>query len=146
MRGTTNVPESSVIIRNEKGQILFIQRQHTKYEDGKYCLPAGHVEHGESFSTAAIREVKEEVDITVQPEDLFPVFSMQRRANDDDIRVGIVFEARAWSGTPKSMEPERHGPVTWFDAEDLPFDKIMQFQADALRAIAAGSQYIETGW
>ena len=146
MRGTTNVPEASVIIRNEKGQILFVQRQHTGYEDGKYCLASGHVEYGESFSAAAIREVKEEVDLTVQPKDLFPVFSMHRRKDDEDIRVGMVFEARAWSGTPKSMEPERHGPITWLDADNLPYDKIMGFQADALRAIAAGKQYIETGW
>jgi mutator protein MutT len=145
VRGSTNIPEASVIIRNEKGQILFIQRQRTGYNDGKYCLPGGHVEYGEAFSTAAVREAKEEADITVQPEDLFPVFSMQRRITDDNIRIGIVFEARAWSDTPKSRE-SKHGPITWFDADGLPFETIMEFQANALRAIAEGKQYIETGW
>lgn len=146
MKGTKHTPEVSVIIRNEKGQVLFFQRQYTGYADGTYCLPSGHVEYAEAFSQAAVREVKEEVDLDVQIEDLFSLLSMHRREGDDDIRIGVVFEARAWAGTPKNMEPDRHGDPKWFDADNLPLNEMLGFQADAFRAIAAGKQYVETGW
>jgi len=146
MKGTKHTPDVSVVIRNEKRQILFFKRQHTGYQDNKYCLPSGHVEYGESFSQAAVRETKEEVDLDLQVEDLFPLLSMHRRTTDDDIRIGLVFEARAWAGVPKNMEPHIHDDPVWLDADDLPLDDILQFQADAFRALAAGKQYIESGW
>lgn len=145
MRGTANIPEVAVIIKRGD-KILFIQRQHTGYADGMYCMPGGHVEAGESFSSAALREVAEEVGLHLHPEDLHPVFTMQRKQNAEDIRIAIIFEATHWYGEPRSLEPDRHGPVTWYDADNLPFGSIMQFQSDALRALLSGKRYIETGW
>jgi 8-oxo-dGTP diphosphatase len=146
MKGTVNTPEVSVIIR-KGAKILFVRREHTGYADGTYALPGGHVEPRERFSDAAIRESKEEVDVTIKPADLKPLLAMQRQGRDkDDIRVGIFFEALSWSGTPKNMEPERHGPIAWFDAYDLPYDEIMPFQVDGLRAISKGETYVEQGW
>jgi 8-oxo-dGTP diphosphatase len=147
MRGTTNVPEVSVIIR-KGAKILFVLRQKTGYADGMYALPGGHVEHGEQFSAAAVREAKEEVDVTVKAKDLKPVLTMQRQSSGgaDDVRIGPFFEALSWTGTPKNMEPERHGPIAWFDAYDLPYSKIMNFQAEALRAISKEDIYLELGW
>jgi 8-oxo-dGTP diphosphatase len=145
LRGTTNIPEVAVILR-KGANIVFMQRQHTGYADGMFCMPGGHVEAAESFSEAAIREVMEEVGVRIKPEDLRPVFSMQRKQSLEDVRVAVLFEATKWSGEPRCMEPDRHGPVTWFMADQLPFDQIMRFQADALQALRAGKQYIETGW
>jgi 8-oxo-dGTP diphosphatase len=146
MRGTTNIPEVSVIIR--KGtQILFVLREKTGYSDGMYALPGGHVEPHEQFSIAASREAKEEVDVTILPQDLKPVLTMQRQGRaPGDIRIGLVFEAVSWSGTPRNMEPERHGPIAWFEADDLPYDKIMPFQVAALHNIRTGKTYAELGW
>ncbi|HSX16817.1 MAG TPA: NUDIX domain-containing protein [Patescibacteria group bacterium] len=146
MRGTTNVPEVSVIIR--KGDdILFVLREKTGYADGFYALPGGHVEHGEAFSAAAVREALEEVNVKIHAADLKPVLSMHRLGRDaDDVRAGIFFEALKWSGTPKNMEPERHRALAWFKSSDLPFDKIMAFQVAGLQAIQRGDMYHELGW
>lgn len=146
MRGSTNIPEVSVIIR-KGSKILFILRQHTGYADGMYALPSGHVEHGERFSAAAVRETLEEVGVTLHPDGLQPVLSMQRLGRStDDVRVGLFFEAGAWDGTPTNMEPDRHGEPAWFDAGNLPYDRIMAFQAEGLRAIERGLMYVELGW
>jgi 8-oxo-dGTP diphosphatase len=146
VKGTTNVPEVSVIIRRQ-GKILFVLRQRTGYADGKFCLPAGHVEHGESFSAAAARETLEEVNVVVDRNDLHAVHTLQRRKEDPkDVRIGILFEAAKWSGDPKNMEPERHGEIAWFDAGNLPFDKIIDFQGVALRHLTEGKTYAEDGW
>jgi ADP-ribose pyrophosphatase YjhB (NUDIX family) len=54
MRGTTNVPSCYVLVR-DGDKILFVLREHTGFMDGKYSLPAGHVEEGERFTQAAAR-------------------------------------------------------------------------------------------
>jgi 8-oxo-dGTP diphosphatase len=143
MRGTTNIPEVAVIIRKGK-KILFVLRQNTGWSDGMYCLPGGHVEDGEKFSAAAVREAHEEVNLTVEA--LKPVHITQRISTSSDVRFGLFFEVTTWSGTPENMEPERHAELIWFDENDLPFHNIVQFQADVLQAIRQGKMYSELGW
>lgn len=143
MRGTTNIPEVSIIIRKGK-KILFVLREHTGWSDGMYCMPSGHVEDGEKFSAAAVREAHEEVGIVV--EELHPVHITQRISTDEDVRFGLFFEAVKWSGMPRNMEPERHGKLVWFDEDRLPISDIVQFQVDALGAIKQGKIYSELGW
>lgn len=141
-----NVPEVSVIVR-QNNKILFVLRTHTGYADGMYALPGGHVEYGERFSAAGIREALEEVGVTIYVDALKPLLSMQRIGRSaDDVRVGMFFEATAWDGTPHNMEPGRHGEIVWFDADNLPYDKIMHFQTEGLQAIARGEFYRELGW
>jgi 8-oxo-dGTP pyrophosphatase MutT (NUDIX family) len=143
MRGTTNIPEVSVIIR-KNNKILFVLRQNTGWSDGMYCMPSGHVEDGEKFTTAAVREALEEVGVTI--EDMHPVHVTQRISTGNDVRFGLFFEATKWSGIPKNMEPERHGKIAWFAADNLPYADIVQFQVDALKAIHEGNIYSELGW
>ena len=143
MRGTTNVPEVSIIIR--KGdKILFILRKNTGWSDGMYCMPSGHVEDGEKFSTAAVRESMEEVGLTI--EEMRPVHVTQRISSSEDVRLGLFFEATKWKGTPQNREPDKHGEIVWFDKDALPLENIVQFQADALQAIQKGKIYSELGW
>lgn len=143
MKGTTNVPEVAVIIR-QSNNILFVLREKTGYADGMYALPGGHVEKDESFSAAAAREALEEVNVRINGQDLRAVHMLQRIK--DHVRVAVIFEASKWTGEPKSMEPDRHGPIAWFDAGNLPYDTIIPFQAEALQALASGKIYTELGW
>ncbi len=58
------------IILNDKDEIITIKR--TKYNEKNeiikeyYTLPGGHLEEGESFEVATVREVKEELGIDVK--------------------------------------------------------------------------------
>jgi ADP-ribose pyrophosphatase YjhB (NUDIX family) len=144
MSGTTNVPEVSLVVRKD-GKMLFLLRQHTGYQDGKYCLPAGHVEDGESFRQSGMRELQEEVGLQVALEDLKPLHT-QQRTDTRDTRIGMLFEVTAWTGEATNMEPQIHSEIAWFDEENLPYNKLMPFQADALMSLARGEIYAETGW
>lgn len=53
---------SGVFIRNSKGKFLFFKRNKFPFV---YTIPAGHIEVGEEPSTAAYREVAEEVGLTL---------------------------------------------------------------------------------
>jgi 8-oxo-dGTP diphosphatase len=144
MRGTTNVPSVYVLLRRE-GKIVFVLRSNTGYMDGKYCLPAGHVEGLESFRQATMREAEEEVGIKLSSKQLRHAHTMHRH-HGDHVRVDVFFEADGWTGDPVNNEPGVHSELAWFDESDLPFDKIVDWQAAALRCIARGEQYSELGW
>jgi 8-oxo-dGTP diphosphatase len=141
MRGTTCVPSVYVLLRKE-GKIAFVLRQNTGYKDGTYTLPAGHAEGDEYYRVSAAREVQEEVGVRVAPEKFRHVFTMQRHCGDH-IRVDFFFEATDWEGEPYNAEPHVHSELAWFDEADLPYDKIMDYQAIVLQAIAAGETYGE---
>lgn len=143
MKGTTNVPSVYVLLKR-KGKLAFVLREHTGYKDGTYSLPAGHVEEGESFAIAAAREALEEVNVQIEVKDLRHVYTMQRHQGDH-VRVDIFFEAIAWAGEIRNNEPDLHARLDWFDESNLP-DTVMDYQLDALRAIARGETYIELGW
>lgn len=144
MRGTTQVPSVYIVLRRG-GKIAFVLRSNTGFMDGKYTLPAGHVEGLETYKQAAVREVKEEVDVVVEEDDLRYLHTMQRFMGDH-VRVDVLFEAAKWSGEPRNAEPALHSELVWFDAANLPFDKIMDFEANALRHILKGEQYSQFGW
>lgn len=145
MRGTTNVPEVTVLIRKE-GKILFVLRSNTGWMDGFYAMPGGHLEADENFTDAGVREALEEVNVSIDPADLKPLHTLHRLGGPGDVRIGVLFEATTWTGEPRNMEPERHGEIAWFDEHNLPYDKIIEFQAEALRSLQAGNHYGEMGW
>lgn len=143
-KGTLNVPAVYVLLR-KKGKILFLLREHTGFMDGTYCLPSGHVEEGESFTTAAIRETEEEVGVIVSKEKMRLVYTMHRQAAND-IRVDLFFETETWTGEPVNKEPDKHGHLVWLTPEEMATKPIMDYQAAVLQAVIQGDVYSEWGW
>lgn len=93
-----------VCIFRHGDRILFVKRARTNYAGGFYMLPGGHVEENETVRQAAVREIAEELDITVSPDDL--VFKLV----DTTIPgyVVFVFEVPAFLGDLKNKEPDKH--------------------------------------
>jgi len=144
MRGSTNIPSCYVLIR-DGDKIIFVFRERTGYMDGKYSLPAEHVEEGESFTQAAVRETLEEVGLRVQAEDLKQIFTQQRFEAQDNVRIDVFFQALKWQGEPINGEPEKHSKIEWIDFKELS-DDIMDYQLHALKCIFEGKTYSELGW
>lgn len=65
------LPASVVLIFNDNGEILLQRRT----DDGKWGIPGGIMEPGESYEETAIREVKEETGLTIRSMKLYHVFS-----------------------------------------------------------------------
>ncbi len=53
------------LVENERGEVLFVQRAYGR-EKGKWSLPGGNVDRGESSRHAAYRETREETGIIVK--------------------------------------------------------------------------------
>jgi 8-oxo-dGTP pyrophosphatase MutT (NUDIX family) len=84
----------------------------------KWVFPGGKPEEGEQFKDALIRELGEELDITVATHDVRYRGAAAHKVKGDDW-VGVFFTVRDWRGVPRIMEPEQHGGCMWMSLDDM---------------------------
>jgi 8-oxo-dGTP diphosphatase len=115
-----SVPAAYLLIEKE-GNILLARRYNTGYEDGKYQIPAGHIEEGELPTEALIREAKEEVGIDLTPSD-FELVHISYRPKHDETgdRVDFFFKVKSWKGEIVNTEPEKCDELKWVSPSQLP--------------------------
>lgn len=141
-----NIPASYLVLINESEQVLLLRRFNTGYQDGMYSLVAGHVDAGETFTQALVREAKEEAGVLVTP-NLAEVAHVMHRKSDTDgsERVDIFYVVRGWRGTVINCEPEKCDELAWFEFDNLP-ENMVEYIRVALKHIQAGVVYSEVGW
>jgi len=102
------------------GHTLLLRRRNTGWHDGDYDLPAGHINGDESFIQAMCREAKEEIGITVQPQDAAFVHLTHAIFENHSEYLNVFFEVKTWTGEPTIMEPNLADRLQWFPLTDLP--------------------------
>lgn len=138
---------ASYMLLRKGDSIALILRKNTGWKDGWYSLPSGKVDLNESFTDTAIREVKEEVGVSVKPDGLRAALVVHRyeKGSDKPYWVDAYFEITKWQGEPYNAEPHMHGELAWFDLKKLP-EKIIPSVRASIEAIEAGQTYAEYGW
>jgi len=143
------VPASYLIlIKNHK--ILLLRRFNTGYRDGQYSLVAGHLHQKESFIKAAIREAKEEANVSIKKSELRVAHVMSRyepKNNKADLadRIDVFFLAKKWLGKIKNMEPNKCDDLSWFPMNKLPKNTIPYIKL-AIDNIRKNKFYSEFGY
>ncbi len=134
------IPAVFVIFR--RGDTMLVGRRLGAWGNGLLCLPGGHVEKGESFSEAAIREVREEVGLEILPENLIPCHIMNRNNAEGDERIDTYFFVDSWVGEPVNNEPNKCSELMWISARELP-DDVVPILSMAVDRIKDGLFYSE---
>ncbi|MDA3837623.1 MAG: NUDIX domain-containing protein [Candidatus Delongbacteria bacterium] len=114
------VPGARAVIRNEKGEVLLIKRKDT----GRWGMPAGAVELGNSVTDTLKREVFEETGLRVISFRPLSVYTDSKYSfeypNGDKIQMfALVFLVDEWDGDLVS-ETDETSDIGFFSLNDLP--------------------------
>lgn len=139
----TLVPASYLVLKRNN-EVLLSRRFQTGYEDGKYSVPAGHVEEGETCTRALIREIEEEIGIGIDIDVVRLVHVMHRKSADSE-RVDFFFMVEIWQGDIQNKEPGKCDDLSWFPLDRLP-ESIIPYVRQALEDIQGGVIYSEFGF
>ncbi|MEU2730473.1 NUDIX hydrolase [Streptomyces griseoviridis] len=138
------VIDTHVIVRN--GDKVLLSRRNGPYGHGRWHMPSGKLDQGESLPDGAARELYEETGITVAPVHLRLVQTVHHRQDACTERIGFFFEATEWEGQPVNREPEKCLALEWFPVHDLP-DDIIEYPKAGLRGYLDDSGPLtEHGW
>lgn len=149
MREFFGRPAAVYVIIRDKDRILLLKRVGP-WRPGEYVPPSGHVEAKEPLLFAAKRELKEEVGLDVEMDDLVFKFASHRapHAEELDAReyLDFYFEATTYTGEPRNMEPDKHSEMIWVDYKDLDEYPVVDYVRFAMQMIEQGRPYGEFGW
>ncbi|MER6447224.1 NUDIX domain-containing protein [Streptomyces venezuelae] len=128
------------------GQVLLgLRHADSAYAGSSHHFLAGHCEQ-ESAIACLVREAMEEAGLLIDPQDVELVHVVHTVDEPGATpRIGFVFRARRWAGTPEVREPDRCVSWGWWPADALP-DPIVPYTRAAIEGIRAGRPYTELGW
>ena len=96
-------------------RVLLAQRPDDKSMAGLWEFPGGKVEPGERPEATLIRELHEELGITVKPDCLAP-FTFASHGYQQFHLLMPLYLCRRWEGTP---EPREHSAIKWVRPHEL---------------------------
>ena len=121
------IPEKKILqvvgaaIVDANGKILCAQRGYGPLK-GKWEFPGGKIEHGESDTDALTREIKEELSIDIEVEELIDSNYNEYKEFNVNLKV---YKCKCTSGVISDTE---HQSLKWVDAKEL--DKLDWADAD----------------
>jgi 8-oxo-dGTP diphosphatase len=116
-RGAPKGPKLTVDAwaRNRRGQILLVRRKRPPFQ-GKWALPGGFCEVGETTEESCEREVREETGVAVRIGGVRGVYSDPKR-DPRGHTVSILYDAVATGG--KARGGDDAADARWFSRRDL---------------------------
>ena len=102
------------------GRVLIAQRPEGKAMAGLWEFPGGKLEEGETPEGALIRELNEELGVSVKEPCLAP-FTFASHSYSDFQLLMPLYICRRWEGTPV---PREHQALKWIRPRDLIADPV----------------------
>lgn len=117
IRSGEKVPRLTVDawIRDRRGRVLLVRRGHPPYE-GRWALPGGFCDWGETTEQCCAREAKEETGLTVKVGDLLGVFSKPGR-DPRGQTVSVLYACRPVRGSAQGGDDAAE--ARWFTPKEL---------------------------
>ena len=113
------LPGATVLLFNSQNEVLLEKRK----DDGKWGLPGGMMEPGETFEQVALREIHEETGLNIHSLRLYHVFSgheyYHRYPNGDEVfNCLAAFVCKHYSGQLERSEESED--LVYYSLDNLP--------------------------
>ena len=115
----TKRPQVGVGVIITKGDQVLLMKRKGSHGDGTWSTAGGHLEFGESLEECAIREVREEVAVTIA-DITFRAITNDLFETEGKHYVTIWMEGRYVSGEPVMQAVNEISAVGWFSWNALP--------------------------
>ena len=99
----TLLPVVAVALTDRDGRVLVAQRPAGKEHAGLWEFPGGKVETGESPESALVRELAEELGVTIAPDALEPL-TFSSGARGERHLLLLLYRCTDWRGEPRALD------------------------------------------
>ena len=137
------LPASAHLFLMKDDQILLHLRKNSSFEN-MYGVIAGHLDGGESATSAIIREAKEEAGIDIDKNDIKIATVSHSNASHKEY-VQFFFFCSKWTGKLKNMEPNKCSELTFFPVNQLP-ENMVPYVKKAIKCATENINYFEYEW
>ncbi len=121
----------------DDGKVLLI-RKKTGLGQGKINGPGGKLDPGETALQSAVREIHEELHLTLDPADCEEMGVLRFQFVDGLAMHVVVFRAFAYQGTPTET---REAAPLWFSFDEIPFEEMWADDRYWLREMLDGQHF-----
>jgi len=101
---------------NSNQEVLLAQRAVGRLYEGLWELPGGKIEVNELPEAALMRELYEELGVTVQPENLIPLTFISHKYPEFQV-ILMVWSCKVWQGEVQANDGQ--AALAWVSLHDL---------------------------
>ena len=137
---TDNVVHVAVAaIVNDKNQVLIAKRPDHVHQGGLWEFPEGKLEEEETVKQALLREIKEELNISISSYE--PLIQIKYDYKDKSVLLDVKL-VREYSGDPVGVEGQ---PIKWKNISDLNQLAFPSANKNIISALQLPDSYMITG-
>lgn len=123
-KGLRHVTVGAIAINQDK-RVLLVKRAEGMHNGGKYTIPGGFLDRGESTAEGTLRELKEETGYDGEILNLFRINDNPNRPKEDRQNVDFLYLVKIVGG--KETENKEISKIFWVSKDDLPGDEEFAF-------------------
>lgn len=128
---TNDTNFASVVALHKNGKILIARRSELKKNrPGEFELIGGHVQYGENFEQALIREIKEEVQLDCDNFQIFDAFTEQQV---DGFKAEVCYLCELTENQEPIIDPENHSEMAWISLDEMDNYHIADIEIEVIK-------------
>lgn len=115
-----NSPKVGVATILKDGDKILLGKRISELGKNTWGLPGGKLDFGEELKDCAIRELKEETDLTTTSDNLYFAGVSNAIFDNETHYITVIYLVTNYVGKLKILEPEKCEKWEWFEYNNLP--------------------------